>query len=71
MKTTSNTMYAHPFNSNDSFLMKNMPEILEEIRKIFPDCSIKNFIGGRNGEMVIVTEAIGMDKRGYTVIDWS
>ena len=58
IETTSYSMYTHPFNSNDPFIIENLPEILEEIKQIFPDCSVKPFIGGRHGEMAIVTESL-------------
>jgi len=72
IETTSYSMYAHPFNSDDPFMIKNLPEILEEIKQIFPDCSVKHFIGGRHGEMVIVTELLSyLGQKEIEVIDWS
>jgi hypothetical protein len=72
IKTTSYSMYAHPFNSNDPFMIENIAEILKEIKEIFPDCSVKHFIGGRHGEMVIVTESlIYLGQKEIEVIDWS
>ena len=72
IKTTSHSMYAHPFNSNDPFMIENISEILEEIKEIFPDCSVKHFIGGRHGEMVIVTELLSyLGQKEIEVIDWS
>jgi len=71
IETTSYSMYAHPFNSNDPFIIENLPEILEEIKQIFPDCSIKPFIGGRHGEMAIVTESLTyLGQKEIEVIDW-
>ena len=71
IETTSYSMYAHPFNSNDPFMIENMPEILEEIKQIFPDCSVKNSIEGRHGEMVIVTESLSrLGEMEYKIIDW-
>jgi len=72
IKTTSHSMYAHPFNSDDPFMIENIAEILEEIKQIFPDCSVKHFIGGRHGEMVIVTELLSyLGQKEIEVIDWS
>lgn len=72
IKRTSYSMYAHPFNSNDPFMIENIAEILEEIKEIFPDCSVKHFIGGRHGEMVIVTELLSyLGQKEIEVIDWS
>jgi len=71
IETTSYSMYAHPFNSNDPFIIENLPEILEEIKQIFPDCSVKPFIGGRHGEMAIVTESLTyLGQKEIEVIDW-
>ena len=72
IKRTSYSMYAHPFNSNDPFMIENIAEILEEIKEIFPDCSVKHFIWGRHGEMVIVTELLSyLGQKEIEVIDWS
>lgn len=72
VETTSDTMYMHPFNTNDSFIMETMPEILKEIKLIFPDCSVKHFLEGRDGEMVIVTESLSrLSEMEYKIIDWA
>lgn len=66
-KKTGDTVYAYPFNSQDPFIIENMPKILEEIKEVFPDCSIQYSVQGRNGEMVILTEA---NEERVRVIEW-
>jgi len=66
-KKTGDTTHVHPFDSQDPFIIENMPTILEEIKEIFPDCSIQYSVQGRNGEMVILTEA---NEERVRVIEW-
>lgn len=65
-KKTGDTTYIHPVDSRDPFMAENISRIIEEIKEIFPDCSVQNYIQGRNGNMVIVTEVT----ENCRVVDW-
>jgi len=47
-------------------MAENISRIIEEIKEIFPDCSVQHYIQGRNGNMVIITEVI----ENCRVVDW-
>jgi len=69
------TSYALLLHYNDIYTFKNMPEIIQKLQSLFPDCSVekKKMFQGRDGILKDISEV--SEGRGnimdYIVIDWS
>ena len=65
------TSYVLLLHYSDTYTFQNMPEIIQKLQSLFPDCSVEHKRGvERDGRIHEVSEGRGsiMD---YIVIDWS
>ena len=82
-ETTTDTYYRYA--QIDDFTRKNMPEILDTLKTLFPDCSVEyqNTIGGYDGKMydinkldesmrqILLNPSHNMKMHQQIVIEWS
>lgn len=68
--------WGHNYSFRDTFLTNNMPEILEKLHELFPDCdisaktlAIKNSLDGRTTYEAPGSQAHSVGP--YIVVDWA
>ena len=82
-ESSTKTSYKHKVDTNDSidsFIRQNMPDILNGLQTLFPDCTVEHsfFVRGNDGQMYDISKMdekmrpfINPQNGQSTLIDWS